>query len=900
VRSKIPIAFIAITFITAAPPYLLQAQRLSGRIEARAKAILRGSRNPRIDKVTSSGPVEDTMSVSGMSFRFRPTERQSAELERLLEDQQDPNSPLYHAWLTPEEYGERFGLSQEDFDKVADWVASQGFQVDFAAKSRTHITFSGTAAQVRKAFGTDLHHYQINGRTHYANTQEISIPAQLEPLVYSLIGLDDFPNVNKLPLRPQVSSGDGSHAITPGDLAVIYNLAPLFKKGITGTGQRIAVAGESAINLQDIRDFRMLAGLPSSEPKVLLIPGSADPGFNDSEGEALLDVEYAGGGAPGATIVYVYAKGVIQALQYAVEQNVAPVLSLSFGICEIDRQSGWSWYKNLAQQAVAQGITWVASTGDTGAAACENQNKDQIGISGVAINTPASVPEVTAVGGTTFAEGTGKYWSSTNQADLTSALSYIPEVGWNDTAPGTFLNSGGGGISSVFTRPAWQTGPGVPNDNARHTPDVAFTASGVHDPYLIVQTGTIVPTGGTSAGTPFFAGILALLNQYVVDSGVQARPGLGNINPRLYQLAQTTRGVFHDITAGNNIVPCKTGTPDCTTGKYGYNAGPGYDHVTGLGSIDAANLLENWSAAKSNPKGSSVVVPTIDPSPVYQQAPDEDGYAWFYTIRLSETGGVASKLTGFSIDDYDLSDSIADWFGSTTLPANGSLSVAVRAKDLQVPSDVAFAFAGIDNSGQQWSKTISAPFRSPDSGKQKSAAMSLTSDPAVVVKTGAGDPNCSPDHPYGQTLNLQELNGVAVKLTKFLAGGSDYTDRIPSWFGSATLPASGALHAKLCWQLTTVPVTLAYEMDGIDSSGRQVQATLSVEFKSPLDTKSGEVFPKSSGLSAWPGQSAERAMKKAEAQRRALAPHRTPSGMAVAPRPIAGSASIPLTTSTGR
>jgi hypothetical protein len=175
--------------------------------------------------------------------------------------------------------------------------------------------------------------------------------------------------------------------------------------------------------------------------------------------------------------------------------------------------------------------------------------------------------------------------------------------------------------------------------------------------------------------------------------------------------------------------------------------------------------------------------------------------------------------------------------------------------------------------------------------------MSLTSDPPVVVKIGNGDPSCATDHPYGQTLNLQELNGVAVKLTKFVAGGSDYTDRIASWFGSATLPASGTLHAKLCWQLTTVPVTLAYEIDGVDGSGRQVQATTTVEFKSPLDTKSGGIFPRMTNLSAWPGHSA--ATAKMEAQRRAMEPHRTPGGMLVAPQPIAGSASIPLTNTRG-
>jgi hypothetical protein len=456
------------------------------------------------------------------------------------------------------------------------------------------------------------------------------------------------------------------------------------------------------------------------------------------------------------------------------------------------------------------------------------------------------------------------------------------------------LASSGGGISINFARPSWQTGPGVPNDNARHIPDVAFTASWFHDPYLIVKTGAVARAGGTSAGTPFFAGVVALLNQYVVSNGVQARPGLGNINPRLYQLAQTTRGVFHDVTAGNNIVPCKAGTPDCTTGSYGYTAGPGYDHVTGLGSVDVANLVENWAVTKSTPKSTSVVVPSVEPSPVYQQAPDADGFSWFYTVKLSEKGGATTRVTAFAIDDDDLSEYIADWFGSTTLPANGVLSVDLRSKDVDVLSDHAILFAGVDDSGQEWTRHILLPFRGP---KPAGAAMSLTSDPAVVVKIGQGDPACSPDHPYGQTLNLREMSGAAVKLTKFVVGGFDYTDRIASWFGSQILPASGAVHAKLCWQLNAVPVTLAYEMDGVDDSGRQVQATLSVDFKDLLDQKSGPfVRSGTAGLSAWPGRSGTSAAMaaKIEARRRAMAPHRTPGGMIVGPRSAVGSASAPI------
>jgi hypothetical protein len=888
------IVYLALAFTAAAPLPVLRAQRLPGRIDNRAKMVLNGSRSPRIDGLTSDGPVGDSMPVRGMTFRFRPTPAQSMELERLLEDQQNPDSPLYHAWLTPEEYGDRFGLSQSDFDQVADWVASQGFQVDYSAKSRTHISFSGTAAQVRDTFGTELHRFQAKGRTHFANVREVAVPAALEPLVLALTGLDDFQQEHVVRSKSRMNRSDGAHAVTPADLAVIYDIAPLYKKGITGAGQKIVVVGQAGLQVQDIRDFRATAGLPPSEPKLLLMPGNADPGLDDDAEvfEAVMDVEYAGGIAPGASIIYVYGYAANAAAQYATDQNLAPIISESFGGCEKQFANALVWLRSVAQQAAAQGITWVASSGDTGPAACESQNADKAGLSGITVNLPAAVPEVTAVGGTVFSEGPGQYWSSTVADDGGSALSYIPETSWNDTTAGSFLLASGGGTSGFYPRPSWQTGAGVPNDNARHVPDIAFTASGNHDPYLIILDGKTWAAGGTSAAAPTFAGALALLNQYVVSNGIQARPGLGNINPRLYQLAQATRGVFHDITTGSNIVPCKTGTPDCANGKYGYNAGVGYDHVTGLGSIDVANLAQNWSANTSTPKGASAVTVSVEPSPVYQQAADADGFAWFYTIRLSETGGAATTVTSFSIDGDDLSDYIADWFGSANLAANGSLSVDMRAKDLDVPSDIVFAFAGADASGQKWAKQISVSFRGAQQGSPKGAAMSLTSDPAVVVKSGNGDPNCAADHPFSQQLTLRELNGSAVKLNKFLAGGYDYSDRIASWFGSQTLPASGALQAKLCWQLNSVPVTLSYEMDGVDGSGKSVQATLKVDFKDPLGQKSGGVLSREAPASSgWPSRPAA---SGPIARREAMAPKQTSRGMTVAVQPVAGDAVPPL------
>jgi hypothetical protein len=888
------IAFTALTFAVMTP-CALQAQRLPDRIGGRGRSVLHGSRNPRIEGLVSEGRVDDAMRVPGMTFRFRPTPAQSMELEQLLDDLQDPASPLYHAWLTPEEYGRRFGLAEDDLKKIAGWIASQGFRIDFEAKSRTYISFTGTAGQVRTTFGTELHRYSLHGKPHFANVREIMIPAELEPLVYSLEGLDDYTDERTVRAKPRVNGANGSHAVTPGDLAVIYDVAPLYQKGITGAGQKIVVTGQSSFNPQDVRDFRSAVGLPPNEPKVMLMPGSTDPGFTVAVSEALLDIEYAGGAAPDATIVYVYGTNANLAAQYATDQNLAPIISHSFGKCE-KREPAWARFRNLAQQAAAQGITWVAASGDTGPADCESQMTDSAGVSGFSVSVPASVPEVTAVGGTTFMEGTGKYWSATTSENGTSALSYIPEMGWNDGGAGLLLSASGGGVSSAYARPSWQTGSGVPNDNARHVPDIAFTASAVHDPYLIIMTGSVVETGGTSAATPFFAGVLALLNQYVVNTGVQAHPGLGNINPRLYQLAQNTRGVFHDVTAGNNIIPCKTGTPDCTTGQYGYTAGTGYDHVTGLGSIDVANFVENWSAPKSAPKSASVVAPSIEPSPVYQQTPDADGFTWFYTVHVAETGGAPTTITAFSIDDYDLTGSISAWFGSNKLAANGSLSAELRSKDLDIPSDHVFAFAGVDASGQKWSKQVSASFRGPQPANQK-AAMSLTSDPATVVKIGNGDPNCAADHPYGQQLNLQELGGSAVTLTKFVAGGYDYTDRIASWFGSQTLPASGSLHARLCWQLNSVPVTLDYEIDGVDNSGGTVQATLKVDFKNLLDVKSGEAAPGTTAdLSTWPGRRSgvTASAREPDESHSAVLPKLIPSGMTIASRHVIGMATVPL------
>ena len=208
---------------------------------------------------------------------------------------------------------------------------------------------------------------------------------------------------------------------------------------------------------------------------------------------------------------------------------------------------------------------------------------------------PASLPEVTAVGGTEFQEGADAYWSSTNTSASGSALSYIPEIAWNDSAIDGEPSATGGGASRFFAKPSWQTGPGVPGDNARVVPDISMNASADHDGYLVYTQGADSVFGGTSVPAPIYAGLAALLNQH------QGSQGLGNINPNLYALAQTTSGIFHDITQGDNIVTvtCRTRARNCTTATVGYSAGAGHDMATGLGSVDAYQLVSRWAGGST-------------------------------------------------------------------------------------------------------------------------------------------------------------------------------------------------------------------------------------------------------------------------------------------------------------
>jgi uncharacterized protein (TIGR03437 family) len=667
-----------------------QSSRITTAVNNRERAVLAGNLHPKALAAAlagnDQGRVAPSLAIPDITLVLAPSASQQADLEQLLAQQQTPGSPNYHHWLTPEEYGERFGASVADLGKITQWLQEQGLQVVSVARGKNWISASGTAAQVEAAFQTEIHSYLSGGETHFANASAPSVPAAFGSVVKSIRGLNDFrmkprlrpapaskaankPAVNSGIARPRYTDSQGDHEIAPDDFATIYDIAPLYAAGINGTGQKIAVAGQIEVNLSDIEQFRSQFNLPANDPQTLLVPGSKNPGNDPGSGdlaESDLDLEWAGAVARNATVIFVYSSDVMTSLKYAIDQALAPVVTVSYGTCELETPaSEYDAFVEWGQQANAQGITWFAASGDDGAADCDDSQNP-----GLAVDLPGSVPEVTSVGGTEFAEGSGIYWSPTNNANGASALSYIPEITWNDSVEDGEPSASGGGASVLFTKPSWQTGPGVPADNARHVPDVALNASDNNDPYLVYTSGSMQLYGGTSVPTPSFAGLTVLLNQHLGSGGV------GNINPNLYSLAQSNPAIFHDITTGNNIVTVSCGRrdPNCAT-PVGYYAGVGYDQTTGLGSVDAYKLIMGWNGgAVTTPP-----TPHADVTLLSNLSTVASNDVVYLTATVTSTNGTTpSGSISFSIGQTSL--------GTAALTGTaGTATATLAANGLQLP-----------------------------------------------------------------------------------------------------------------------------------------------------------------------------------------------------------------------
>jgi subtilase family serine protease len=780
---------------------VLPAQdRIAAAIDARDSVVVRGSvprlALPQYDR----GAVERDFQLGNITLMLRPSAAQQTALEQLLAEQQDPTSANYHDWLTPEAYAERFGASPADLDKIAEWLRSEGFAVRYTARGRDFISFSGAAGQAEAALHTEIHRYQVGSKTHFANATDLSLPAAIAPIVAGVMGLNDFhPRAPRKRIVPAFNLGDGTHLLLPDDFATIYDLMPLYNYGYTGAGQNIVIVGQSDIDTGDITEFRSSWDLPGTP--VQMVGAGTYPGITEDEIEADLDLEWSGAAARYATLIYVYSEDADYSAYFAIDNDLAPIITESFGLCEYQvavARMGLSTYEMEAQKGNAEGITWLASSGDSGAAGCDYDAP--IATQGLGVSLPASVPEVTAVGGTEFNEGNGNYWSTTNGPFGGSALSYIPEMAWNDTSAGGGLSASGGGISSVYQKPSWQTGLGVPNDGARDVPDLALNASDAHDPYAVISGGELFGVGGTSASSPSFAGIVALLNQYLVNNKVQSKAGLGNINPKLYSLATSNRStVFHDVTTGNNIVPCQIGTLNCANGSFGYTTGVGYDLVTGLGSVDAYNLITTWAGL---PVGATTMTLAASPATILATGSAVvTATVKAATGTTSPTGIVTFTLGGAAL-------------GSATLSGSGGTATAaitVLGGQLLAPSTTVQATYEGSPTFTSSSATTSVNLGTPAA----TSAVTVTATPNPVYQQAPAANGAT----FSFTIQLKETAGVATTVTGFTVGGVSYASSIPQFFGRATLPAHGTLSASLQASNITPPSSWAMVFTGRDASG---------------------------------------------------------------------------------
>jgi hypothetical protein len=666
----------------AVPQAAAVPARITQAIDETQLVRLKGNVHPLARPEFDQGIVPEATPMKRMMLLLQRSPEQEAALRQLMDEQLSKDSPSFHKWLTPQQFGKEFGPAEADIQTISDWLTRQGFQQINVGSGRTAIEFSGNVGQVRNAFHTEIHQFKVNGELRQANVSDPQIPAALAPVVAGVVSLHNFPRKSFMRDagiytatrdshgNPQftTTSGCGTnqaqpcYVLGPADFAKVYNIPA----SLNGTGQQIAIVADSNINPQDVTDFRTLFGLPTNPPNIIL--NGPDPGLNGDEGEADLDVQVSGMVAPNATIDFVVsedtqtAAGIDLSAFYIIDNNIAPVMSESFGACESALgTAGNGFYNSLWEQAAAQGITVMIAAGDPGAAGCDDFRTETAATGGLAVSGFASTPFNVAVGGTDFDQA-GKqtnYWNTTNAAGTrASAMGYIPEIPWNDScaasATSTTLNTvcanangiagGGGGPSSVYAKPAWQSGI-IPNgiaagDNHRYIPDVSLFSSDGRlslSLYLVCQADAVPAgnppscassgsfsfggAGGTSASSPAFAAIMALINQ---NNGRQ-----GNANPVLYKIAATSGQscnsstenlsgstcAFNDVTKGNNSVPCAGSSLNCssttasTTGVLVSAASPttpawttaaGYDLATGLGSVNVTNLATQWPLAVGN------------------------------------------------------------------------------------------------------------------------------------------------------------------------------------------------------------------------------------------------------------------------------------------------------------
>ena len=572
------------------------------------------------------GRVADDFALDHLLLQLRRSPQQQRELDQLIGELEDPSSPNYHRWLTAQEFGNHFGATPRDIATISAWLRTHGFQVNYVYPSGMLIDFSGNAGEIREAFHTGIHWLSVNGRSHFANMSDPRIPAALAPALVGVVSLNDFRPHPMYRQRTDYTTSTGYQLMVPADLATIYDFNPLFAAGYSGKGQTIVTVEDTNLHsTTDWTTFRSVFGLSTPYPSGTLTQvhptgtggTCTNPGVNGDDGEAAIDVEWASAAAPNAAIELASCAGTSTnfggfiALQNLLSESGTPpaIVSISYGEAEAELGATINAYiSGLYQQAVTEGVSVFVSSGDEGGASADAD--EATATHGIAVSGFTSTPYNVSVGGTDFGDayaGTvSSYWGSANGSTYGSALSYVPEIPWNDSCAGELLSlyagysspfgtdgfcnsklgeedyrttaSGSGGPSGCATgspstsdvvsgtcagyhKPAWQSIFGNPADGVRDVPDVSlFAANGVWGHYYVVcfsdtknggascsgAPDNWAGYGGTSVSSPIMAGIQALINQRTASRQ-------GNPNPTYYSLAAAEYGTSGDSACNSSL-----------------------------------------------------------------------------------------------------------------------------------------------------------------------------------------------------------------------------------------------------------------------------------------------------------------------------------------------------------
>jgi subtilase family serine protease len=955
----------AVPALCANPPQSQPASRITEPINDNLRVVLKGSVHPLAQPQFDKGAVMPSMPMERMLLVLKRSAAEDKALAAAIEAMERPGSRTFHQWMTAEQIGAKYGVSQDDLSKVSAWLAGSGFKVSSVSKARGVIEFSGSAMQVSSAFHTEIHSYLWNGKTYTANAKDPEIPAALAQVVAGFASLNNFPikgahsNTRTVKLdkatktwtvvadksatgkvgtaqgseageiqmgagqkaRPelttsQTTGGNTIYAVTPYDFATIYNLMPLWSAGLDGTGQQIAIVAESDISPADVDQFRSAFGLPVKHLNV--IHNGAAPGLLDDgdQEEASIDVEWAGAVAKNATIDQVVSTstaltaGIYLSMTYAVDNAVAPVLSESYQTCESALgPAGNLFYYQTWQQAAAEGITVVVSAGDSGSAGCDI-DPYQIAQNGLRVNGFASTPYDVAVGGTDFfvsQTNPSAYWSTTNDPTTqASALSYIPEVPWNNscaspevfaayaggsgdsspaqwcddpTLPGNYLTpeAGGGGASSCssfnvadypnpsycaggYPKPDWQSGVnGIPNDGVRDLPDVSLFASYLtfNSSYLYCMTDAQLPScnyntpnglyystgGGTSFAAPAFAGIVALVNQktnspqglanyylYAMagqEFGSTASPNSSQTNSCNSSLNQGGGNscTFYDVSVGTNALPCEIDSLDCINAPLnyagimsGYSATAGYDLVTGLGSVNAENLVNNWATLATAAQPTAVTLSASSTLTSYGEP-----------VTLS---GSVTPLTGSGTPPGSISIQGMQLNQASIPVINGSYSQLVAGL---LPGAYTITASYVGEGG--YLNSVSQPVSMTIAAGTATSTIALTSTDS---RSGGALPTSNGQIPYGNNL----VATVTVQGPPAAAGvvaptGSVAFSSNGKTLATVALTGNSAVYTAVAGPVGSYSLTAAYSGDAnYNSSGAVTQSYSVVQAATSIEAHS--------------------------------------------------------------